>query len=61
MNCPHCNTELRPVYFNGYYESFSAWVCACVEIPNATEVVGAYIYPSGDFDAPHMDEFKEKL
>ena len=55
MNCPTCNTELRPIFFNGYYESFSAWVCACEEIPNATSVVGSYGF--SDTEDPSLDEF----
>lgn len=58
MLCLHCGVKLRPVFFNGYYDSFSAWVCACVEIPDSTQVTGAYSYEE---DAPNIENFLDDL
>ena len=58
MNCPNCNTELKPIRFNGYYDTFSAWVCVCSKsdtpMPKSTEVCGAY---SG-LNVEHPDIFE---
>jgi transposase-like protein len=40
--CPFCKTEMRSVYFRGYYESFPMWECGCEEIPGSEESRGAY-------------------
>lgn len=29
MICSHCNTKLHRVTYNGYYDSFDYWDCAC--------------------------------
>ena len=42
--CPFCKTEMRPQYFNGYYERFPMWACACSEIPDAEQINGCYAY-----------------
>jgi hypothetical protein len=42
--CPYCKTEMRPQYFNGYYERFPMWACACSEIPDAEQINGCYAY-----------------
>ena len=40
--CPHCETEMKPEYFTGYYESFPMWTCACKVIPGSRIRAGAY-------------------
>jgi len=40
--CPFCKAKMTPLYFKGYYESFSMWECECLEIPGAGEERGAY-------------------
>ena len=27
--CPYCNEEMYVAQYNGYYEKFSYWMCAC--------------------------------
>lgn len=36
--CPHCNTKIYPVHFNGYYDSFDCWMCECTNIPTKKKV-----------------------
>lgn len=31
--CPYCRTEMEPVNYWGYYESFSMWDCSCDPFP----------------------------
>jgi hypothetical protein len=40
--CPHCKTEMKARYFQGYYDAFPMWECECHEIPGAEEVHGCY-------------------
>jgi len=40
--CPYCKTEMKPRYFQGYYESFSMWKCACKRIQGEKVLAGAY-------------------
>jgi transposase-like protein len=40
--CPFCKSEMSPIYFHGYYESFPMWECKCEEIPGSEVSRGAY-------------------
>ena len=40
--CPFCKTEMEPVNYEGYYDSFSYWACECEEFPNVEKSYGEY-------------------
>ena len=40
--CPHCNTQMVPKLFCGYYDKFAFWACECAKIPGSTIAAGAY-------------------
>ena len=50
--CPHCQSELVPFSFDGYYDSFVGWACRCSSLPGAVEVSGVY----SSSDAPRFEE-----
>lgn len=35
--CPYCKDKMEPKRYEGYYESFDYWECACENIPGAEE------------------------
>ena len=40
--CPICRCVMKPEHYSGYYDSFSYWLCNCVEFPDAGTVKGGY-------------------
>ena len=40
--CPHCMTQMKPVNFAGYYDSFSFWECKCEHFENGEKQHGQY-------------------
>jgi cytolysin (calcineurin-like family phosphatase) len=34
--CPFCKTKMYPTTYEGYYDSFSYWDCACDTFPVKT-------------------------
>lgn len=40
--CPYCEKEMKPFEYEGYYDSFCGWECACTSFPKAEKYRGAY-------------------
>ena len=40
--CPFCKTEMYPLDYHGYYESFPMWICECTKIPGAEVYRGCH-------------------
>jgi hypothetical protein len=47
MICTHCNTKLVTFKYEGYYDSFYGYKCACDQLPKEADsvaILGAYAY-----------------
>ena len=47
MICTHCNTKLVTFKYEGYYDSFYGYKCACETLPKEADskaITGAYAY-----------------
>jgi tRNA(Ile2) C34 agmatinyltransferase TiaS len=38
--CPACLTEMEPTEYQGYYDSFSCWMCDCENLDGAVTLQG---------------------
>ena len=59
MICPYCNTKLVTFKYEGYYDSFYGYKCACKTLPKEADskaITGCYAY-GNDWD-PVEDEEK---
>ena len=47
MICEFCNTKLVTFKYQGYYDSFYGWKCACEELPKQEDskaITGSWAY-----------------
>tara|TARA_R110000744_G_scaffold56820_1_gene119728 strand:+ start:1285 stop:1452 length:168 start_codon:yes stop_codon:yes gene_type:complete len=42
--CPYCKAEMKPVKYEGYYDSFPMWECKCEDIPGSEKEEGMYMF-----------------